>query len=157
MGLAKFTSIFSVRCVDDDHINIRECRALLFYVRWLLRSTGRHRHRVIVLVDSKVVVGSVTKGRSGSRILHAWVRRIHCLGLRWRIETDAYLRAFRAQPIGLSVQRCPAARQAQASCCMHSLSGLWRMPGEPSLAGAKTFARQRIGMHKHGGLGSRVH
>ena len=69
IGLAEFTSIFSIRCHDDDHINIRECKALLFYVRWLLKSKGRHRHRVIVPVDSKVVVGSVTKGRSGSRIL----------------------------------------------------------------------------------------
>ena len=79
IGLAEFTSIFSIRCHDDDHINIRECKALLFYVRWLLRSQLRHRHRVIVLVDSMVVVGAVTKGRSGSRLLNAWVRRIHCL------------------------------------------------------------------------------
>ena len=79
IGLSEFTSIFSIRCHDDDHINIRECKALLFYVRWLLRSTARHRHRVIVLVDSKVVVGAVTKGRSGSRLLNGWVRRIHCL------------------------------------------------------------------------------
>ena len=79
IGLAEFTSIFSVRCHDNDHINIRECKALLFYIRWLLRSKARHRHRVIVLVDSKVVVGAVTKGRSGSRLLNMWVRRIHCL------------------------------------------------------------------------------
>ena len=32
IGLAEFTSIFSVRCSDDDHINIRECKALIFYI-----------------------------------------------------------------------------------------------------------------------------
>ena len=78
VGPGYFTTIFSIRCTDNDHINIRECKALLFYVRWLLRSKVRHRHRAVVLVDSKVVVGVFCKGRSSSPTLNMWIKRIHC-------------------------------------------------------------------------------
>ena len=98
IGLSDFRSIFSIRCHADDHINIRECNALLFYVRWLLRSQTRHRARVIVLVDSKVVFGAVTKGRSGSRPLNAWVRLIHCFSFAGGIRL-MLLSAFRAESV----------------------------------------------------------
>ena len=74
-----FNSIFSVRCHGDEHINLREARAVLMYVRWLLRRCDRHRRRVVILVDSKVVVGTITKGRSGSRLLNSILRRISAL------------------------------------------------------------------------------
>ena len=46
-----FSSIFSIRCHDDEHINLREARAVLLYVRWILRRQDRHRRRVVILVD----------------------------------------------------------------------------------------------------------
>ena len=54
-----------LRVDDKEHINIREGRAFLTYLRWLLRSGARHGKRVVVLVDSKVWIGAATKGRSG--------------------------------------------------------------------------------------------
>ena len=74
---------------DDEHINLREARAIVFYLQWLLRAVGRRSKRVILLVDSKVAVGAMQKGRSGSAALNALVRKAHCLcmagGLRLHI------------------------------------------------------------------------
>ena len=81
VGLKLFTAIFSVRCEDGDHINIREARAVLHYVRWVLRSRARHCRRMVLLVDSKVVVGALGKGESGSRSLNYVLRQIHVLCL----------------------------------------------------------------------------
>ena len=84
-----FGTIFSYRLTDDEHINLREARAVLFYLQWLLRSVGRRSRRVILLVDSKVTVGAMQKGRSGSAALNLLVRQAHCLcmagGLRLHI------------------------------------------------------------------------
>ena len=48
-------------------------------MRWLLRSTKRHAKRVVLMIDSKVAVGAISKGRSGSVSLNFFVRRVHCL------------------------------------------------------------------------------
>ena len=56
-----------------------EGRALLRYVRWILRSKKRFGHRLVVLLDSKVVIGAVTKGRSSSRPLNALLRQLAAL------------------------------------------------------------------------------
>ena len=74
-----FNSVFTIRCHEDEHINLREARAVLVYLRWLLRSRDRHKRCVVLLVDSKVVVGAITKGRYGSRTLNLLLRKISCL------------------------------------------------------------------------------
>ena len=74
-----FGTIFSYRLTDNEHINLREAHAILFYLQWLLRSVGRRSRRVILLVDSLVAVGAMQKGRSGSAALNLLVRRAHCL------------------------------------------------------------------------------
>ena len=73
-----FGTIFSYRLIDDEHINLREARAILYYLQWLLRAVGRRSRRVILLVDSKVAVGAMQKGRSGSPALNLLVRKAHC-------------------------------------------------------------------------------
>ena len=77
--LHDFGAIFSYRLTDNEHINLREAHAIIFYLKWLLRSVGRRAKRVILLVDSLVAVGAMQKGRSGSRALNALVRKAHCL------------------------------------------------------------------------------
>ena len=77
--LGDFTSIFSVRCDDGEHINLREARAVVHFLKWLLRSSSRHRGKVILLVDSRVVVGAACKGRSGSQPLNVFLKRIAAL------------------------------------------------------------------------------
>ena len=64
---------------EPGHINLEEARALIRLVRWVLRSSKRFSHRLVVLVDSKVVVGSVTKGRSSSVPLNALLRKLAAL------------------------------------------------------------------------------
>ena len=59
---------------SPNHINIEEGVALLRYSKWVLRSTSRFRHRVVLLTDSKVVLCAISKGRSSSRSFSALVR-----------------------------------------------------------------------------------
>ena len=79
LALCDFEVVLSVRVSEPDHINLEEARALLRYVRWLLRSVGRFGHRAVVLVDSRVVVGACTKGRSGSVPLNRLIQRLAAL------------------------------------------------------------------------------
>ena len=67
--------IFSVRVNSPNHINIEEGVALIRYLKWVLRATSRFCHRVVLLIDSKVVLGAISKGRSSSKLLNAIVRR----------------------------------------------------------------------------------
>ena len=78
-GLCDFDVICSVRVESPNHIKIEEGVALLRYLRWVVRSAARFRHRVVLLVDSKVVLGAITKGRSSSKALNAIVRKAAAL------------------------------------------------------------------------------
>ena len=77
--LRDFDVIFSVRVVSPGHINLEEGRALITFVKWVLRCERRFRKRVVVLVDSKVVLGACVKGRSSSAPLNALLRRLAAL------------------------------------------------------------------------------
>ncbi len=79
LDLADFEVVLCVRVADPLHINLEEARALIRYVQWILRSRQRFGHRVVVLVDSKVVIGAVTKGRSSSPALNTLLRRLAAL------------------------------------------------------------------------------
>ena len=79
LSLGDFRVVLSVAVSEPQHINLEEGRALLRYVRWLLRSRSRFGHRVVVLIDSRVVIGAVTKGRSFSVPLNAILRRLAAL------------------------------------------------------------------------------
>ena len=48
-------------------------------MRWFLRSIQGFRHHVYLLVDSKVALGAIAKGRSSSKSLNALVRRAAAL------------------------------------------------------------------------------
>ena len=79
LSLHNFHAIFSVRIAAPGYINLEKTRALIFYVRSVLRSRDRFCHRLLVLVDSKVVTGAVTKGRSSSVPLSGLLRRLAAL------------------------------------------------------------------------------
>ena len=74
-----FTAIFSIQRSDSEHINSREARAVVRFLKWVLRSSSRHCSKIVLLVDSRVVVGASAKVRSGSFILNAFLRRIAAL------------------------------------------------------------------------------
>ena len=52
---------------------------MIRYLKWVLRCSSRFSHRVVLLVDSKVVLGAIAKGRSSSKPLNAIVRRAAAL------------------------------------------------------------------------------
>ena len=52
---------------------------MIRYLRWILRAGHRFKHRVVLLIDSKVVLGAITKGRSSSRPLNALIRKAAAL------------------------------------------------------------------------------
>ena len=70
---------FSLRVESPNHINVEEGLALIRYLKWILRSAKRFNHQVVLLVDSKVVLGAIAKGRSSSRPLNAIIRRAAAL------------------------------------------------------------------------------
>ena len=63
------------------HINVLECQGLLSLLR-RLRSRGVSPGRVLVFIDSRVVLGACAKGRSSARKLNRVLRKVaaECLG-----------------------------------------------------------------------------
>jgi hypothetical protein len=76
-----FKTILSVKARHAAHNNVLEAEGFLLWLRWLLRSKARHSVRTVCLVDSKVVLGGVNKGRSSSLPLLRVLRRIAALQL----------------------------------------------------------------------------
>ena len=79
LNLRDFKVVLSIRRGSPDHVNLEEARALLRYVQWVLRTRRHFGHRLVVLLDSKVAIGAVTKGRSGSLPLNRLVRKLAAL------------------------------------------------------------------------------
>ena len=79
LELRGFDVIFFVRISEPGHINLEEGRALVIYVKWVLRRKQRFCHRAVVMVDSTVVIGAATKGRSSSQPINAILRRLAAL------------------------------------------------------------------------------
>jgi hypothetical protein len=52
--------------VPDEHINCLEARAVLTSLRWAVKHPAGVGSRVLILSDSAVAVGAVSKGRSSS-------------------------------------------------------------------------------------------
>jgi hypothetical protein len=68
---------FRLACLDDSHINIKELRAAHIYFRRRAKGGQRgHWQRVILLCDSRVVVGAITHGRSPSKKINNILRKM---------------------------------------------------------------------------------
>ena len=83
----KVLSSFAKR--DAEHINVLEARAHLHLIRWLLRWPGRHGRPVITVIDSKVVLGAFTKGRSSAASLRRACRQNAALLLSGDLQVSA--------------------------------------------------------------------
>ena len=104
-----------------NHINVLEARALLVYVKLLVRE-GRAGQRVIVVVDAGVVKGAVRKFRSSSKGLNFVLRQLagYCLGADLYLEilwvpTWANPGDAPSREVGLSVWRKKAEIAADIS------------------------------------------
>lgn len=64
---------------QDEHINSLEARALSTTVRRCLSQPSSTHHRLLILSDSQVVVGAITKGRTSSPDLLRRIRSISAL------------------------------------------------------------------------------
>jgi hypothetical protein len=76
LDTAPWRTIVSSAWRREEHINCLELRALNTAVRWTLSFPDSIRSRLVVLTDSMVVLGAVTKGRSSSPDL---LRRLRSL------------------------------------------------------------------------------
>ena len=85
MKLEDFSDIFSVRCKFPAHINVLEGEALVLFLRWLLRTKSHHSTRVVVLLDSAVLLGAAAKGRSSSQ-LNRLLRKVAALTLAGSLQ-----------------------------------------------------------------------
>eukprot|EP00435_Cladocopium_sp_Y103_P032616 s2458_g8.t1 len=65
--------------VSGDHINLLELRAALTSIKWMLQKRKSWNCKVIHLVDSLVVLHSLSRGRSSSRKLKRTLMRINAL------------------------------------------------------------------------------
>jgi ribonuclease HI len=89
-------TIVSSRWRRPEHINVLELRALTTAVRWVLSFRQALNCRLLVLCDSQVVVGAVTKGRSSSQLLLRRLRYLAAMALasglrltvRWVASAD---------------------------------------------------------------------
>ena len=69
--------VFRMGCSDDAHINLKELRAVKAYLRRRARKgpTGSGE-RIIILCDSRVVVGALGHGRSSSTGMNRMLRQL---------------------------------------------------------------------------------
>ena len=78
---------FSYRLRYPQHINLLELEALISHIRGLV-DRGFGNRRVLCLVDSRVVLGSVCKWRSSSRRVNFRLRRLGGLLLANNLSLD---------------------------------------------------------------------
>jgi hypothetical protein len=65
-GPASWSTIMSHKWIRQEHINVLELRAASSAVRWVLSHPLSLRRRLLLLSDSQVAVGALSKGRSSS-------------------------------------------------------------------------------------------
>ena len=71
---------------DKEHINVLEARAVLTALRWRLERHKLCKVKFVHLVDSMVVLHSLSRGRSSSRKMRRTVLRINSLLLATRSQ-----------------------------------------------------------------------
>ena len=101
-----WTTMFSFRFSKGKHINVPELESLISLLRTITREGIRAR-RLVVLVDSRVVLGSVSKGRSSLRKINFLLRK---LGF-WCLAHDTALGFVGVSHLGES-SGCPFTEQA---------------------------------------------
>ncbi|CAE7241849.1 unnamed protein product [Symbiodinium sp. CCMP2592] len=72
---SEFSTLISCKAKRPGHASLLECHGVLLTVKWVVRNAQRHHHRVVILVDAKAAIGSVSKGRSSARAARA-LRRV---------------------------------------------------------------------------------
>ena len=114
LGLSKsdFTTVVSARAQYQAHSGALETTAVVLLLRWLLRSPGKHAHRVVALVDAQAVLGAAAKGRTSALTIKREIRKVAALTfpIGRRLPDALRLRTQRRQPC-----RCPLSRNTTKS------------------------------------------
>ena len=76
-----FRTLISCQAKRQAHSGLLECHGVLLALKWVSRSAKRHHHRAVVLVDAKVAIGRMSKGRSSARALRRVLRSTAALTL----------------------------------------------------------------------------
>jgi len=87
---SRWSTIISSKWRSAEHINILELRAVISAIRWALSYPSSMGCRVLVLSDSAVAVGALSKGRSSSPQLLSRLRSVAslllCSGIRLTVS-----------------------------------------------------------------------
>ena len=76
-----FRTLMSCKAKRQAHSGLLECHGVLLELKWVSRSAKRHHHRAVVLLDAKVAIGCMSKGRSSARALRRVLRSTAALTL----------------------------------------------------------------------------
>jgi uncharacterized membrane protein len=107
-----------------------EAHALRLTLGWIGRSSARMSKRVVILVDSKAVLGACAKGRSSSGLLQKLVGRISALALALDLSLHQLLSQVSITLLtGVAgVSSCLLRRRSRKISCQHA-------PGTGSIQG----------------------
>ena len=65
----------------DELPGLLEAHCVRLAVEWLARSPQKHSSRVVLLIDSKAILGAVCKGRTSARSIRTQIRHICAIAL----------------------------------------------------------------------------
>jgi len=116
--MESFSTLFSVPVRGGSHVNVLEGEALVLYLEWFLRASSRHGSRLVALLDSRVVIGAVAKGRSSSRQMNRICRRVAALVLGGSLQLFTVFVPTRQNPADAPSRGIrPARRTVQRRTC----------------------------------------
>lgn len=80
-AMGSFTDLLSMRATHPGHAGQLEAHGFLLLLQWVLRSASRFSSRITTLIDAKVLIYILLKGRSSGPTLNFIVRSIAAHGL----------------------------------------------------------------------------
>ena len=121
------TTMFSYRFFEGKHINLLELESLISLLRRFTCKGVRPR-RLLVLVDSRLVPGAVSKGRSSSRKIHFLLRKMGFWCLAYDIGLELVWAPTWANPAGAPSRNNPVNNSYRSSRFLRPRSSRQFMP-----------------------------
>jgi len=76
-----FRTVLSIKHRFSAHATLLEAHGVRLAVGWIARSPQKHSRRVVLLIDSKAILGAMCKGRTSARSIRAQIKRICAIAL----------------------------------------------------------------------------
>jgi hypothetical protein len=83
---ARWSTIIASKWHHEEHINSLELRSISTALRWVLSHPSAIGSRLLLLSDSQVAVGALSKGRSSSHTIMCRLRPINTLLLSTGVQ-----------------------------------------------------------------------